>query len=52
MQPASVSTVKRQKGIRATPAGSEMKVRMMGSILEKKTVASPWRLNQSSAQSR
>ena len=41
MQPATVKSVKRQKGIRATPAGSEMKVRTIGSIRVKKTVASP-----------
>jgi hypothetical protein len=41
MQPATVSSVKRQNGIRATPAGSEMKVRTRGSIREKKTVALP-----------
>ena len=41
MQPSVVSTVKRQNGIRATPAGSEMNVRMIGSMREKKTVASP-----------
>ena len=29
-----------------------MKVRMIGSIRVKKTVASPWRWNQSSAQAR
>ena len=52
MQPASVSTVNRQNGIRATPAGSEMNVRMIGSIRVKKTVASPWRSNQRSAHSR
>ena len=52
MQPASVSRVKRQNGIRATPAGSEMKVRMIGSIRAKNTVASPWRSNQRSAHSR
>ena len=52
MQPSVVSTVKRQNGIRATPAGSEMKVRMIGSIRVKKTVASPWRSNQRSAHSR
>ncbi len=52
MQPASVSTEKRQNGIFATPAGSEMKVRMMGSIRVKNTVASPWRSNQRSASSR
>ena len=33
--------MKRQKGILATPAGSEMKVRTIGSIREKKTVAAP-----------
>ena len=52
MQPASVRTLKRQNGMRATPAGSEMNVRMIGSIREKKTVASPWRSNQRSAHSR
>ena len=41
MQPATVSTVKRQNGIRAMPAGSEMKVRITGSMREKKTVAEP-----------
>ena len=30
--------MKRQNGIRATPAGSEMNVRMTGSMREKKTV--------------
>ena len=52
MQPARVSAEKRQNGIRATPAGREMKVRMIGSIRVKKTVASPWRSNQRSAHSR
>ena len=52
MQPRVVSQVKRQNGILAMPAGSEMKVRMIGSIREKKTVASPWRWNQSSAHAR
>ena len=52
MQPASVNTVKRQNGMRATPAGSEMKVRMIGSIRVKNTVASPCRWNQRSAHSR
>ena len=52
MQPSSVSRLKRQKGIRATPAGSEMNVRMIGSMRVKKTVASPWRSNQRSAHSR
>ena len=33
--------VKRQNGIRAMPAGSEMNVRMIGSMRVKKTVASP-----------
>ena len=41
MQPASVSSVKRQKGIRATPAGSEMNVRMTGSIRLKKMAGAP-----------
>ena len=41
MQPSVVRTVKRQNGIRATPAGSEMNVRMIGSMREKNTVASP-----------
>ena len=40
-QPRNVSTLKRTIGIRATPAGSEMNVRMIGSIRVKKTVASP-----------
>ena len=44
--------MKRQNGIRATPAGSEMNVRMIGSMRVKKTVASPWRSNQRSAHSR
>ncbi len=41
MQPSVVSSVKRQNGIFATPAGSEMNVRMIGSMREKNTVASP-----------
>ncbi len=41
MQPSVVSTVKRQNGIRATPAGSEMNVRMIGSMRVKNTVAEP-----------
>ena len=41
MHPSVVRTVKRQNGIFATPAGSEMNVRMIGSMREKKTVASP-----------
>jgi hypothetical protein len=36
-----VKAVKRQNGIFATPAGSEMKVLTIGSIREKKTVAEP-----------
>ena len=40
-QPTRVRTVKRQNGIRATPAGSEMNVRMIGSMRVKNTVASP-----------
>ena len=51
MQPRIVSTLKRQNGMRATPAGSEMNVRMIGSIREKKTVASPCFSNQRSAHS-
>jgi len=41
IEPRVVRTVKRQNGIRATPAGSEMKVRMIGSMRLKKTVALP-----------
>ena len=37
--PASVRMLKRQNGIRATPAGREMKVRMIGSMRVKKTAA-------------
>ena len=33
--------MKRQNGIRATPAGSEMNVRTIGSMREKKTAAAP-----------
>ena len=44
MPPSSVRAPKRQNGILATPAGSEMKVRMIGSMRVKKTVASPWQL--------
>ena len=44
-----MKTVKRQNGIRATPAGSEMNVRTIGSMRVKNTVASPWRSNQRSA---
>ena len=40
-QPRNVNTLNRQNGIRATPAGSEMNVRMIGSIRLKNTVASP-----------
>src|SRR4051795_13484465 len=42
-QPATVKAVKRQNGIFATPAGSEMNVRMTGRSRVKNTVASPWR---------
>ena len=52
MHPRKEKSVKRQNGMRATPAGSEMKVRMIGSMRVKKTVASPWRSNQRSAHSR
>ena len=41
MIPAMLSTVNFQNGMRATPAGSEMKVRMTGSIREKNTAAAP-----------
>ena len=44
--------MKRQKGMRATPAGSEMNVRMIGSMRVKKTVASPCFSNQRSAHPR
>ena len=50
IEPSAVSQVKRQNGIFATPAGSEMKARTSGSRRAKKTVASPWRLNQPSTQ--
>jgi hypothetical protein len=52
MQPSSVSTVKRMNGIRATPAGSEMNVRTMGSIRLKNTAGAPQRSNQRSASAR
>src|SRR5918992_2474550 len=52
MQPSIVRMLKRQNGICATPAGSEMNVRMIGSIRVKKTVASPCFSNQRSAHSR
>ena len=41
MQPSVVSRVNFQNGIRATPAGSEMNVRMIGSMRVKNTVAAP-----------
>ena len=41
MQPIRVRTVKRQKGMRAMPAGSEMNVRMMGRQRESSTAQSP-----------
>ena len=40
-QPSHVRTVKRQNGIRATPAGSEMNVRTIGSMRLKNTVGAP-----------
>ena len=43
--------MKRQNGISATPAGSEMKVRTTGIMRPKKTVAEPWRANQLSVHS-
>ena len=42
--PRTENTMKRQSGIRAIPAGTEMNVRTIGSIREKKTVTSPQRL--------
>jgi hypothetical protein len=39
--PAIEKSRKRQMGMRATPAGTEMNVRTIGSMREKKTVASP-----------
>ena len=44
--------MKRQNGIRATPAGSEMKVRTIGSIRLQNTAASPWRSKKRSAVAR
>ena len=41
IEPSRVKAVKRQNGIFATPAGSEMKVRMIGRQREKSTVAVP-----------
>ena len=41
MHPISVRTVKRQKGMRAMPAGSEMKVRMIGRHRETSTAQEP-----------
>ena len=41
MQPGELRTVNFQNGIRATPAGSEMNVRMIGSIRQKKTARAP-----------
>jgi hypothetical protein len=41
MQPIRVRTVKRQKGIRAMPAGSEMKVRTIGRQRAISTAQSP-----------
>ena len=52
MHPAAVNSTKRPSGMRAEPAGSEMKVRTIGSIREKKTVAGPCFWNQRSAHSR
>ena len=52
MQPSVVSTVKRQNGIRATPAGSEMNVRMIGSMRVRNTVHEPYFSNQRSAHAR
>ena len=52
IEPARVKTMKRPSGILATPAGKEMKVRIIGSMRVKKTVAEPWRSNHRSAHSR
>ena len=41
MQPRKVSTEKRTNGIRAMPAGSEMNVRITGSMRLKNTTGSP-----------
>ena len=41
MQPRTVSTENRTNGIRAIPAGSEMNVRITGSIRLKNTTGSP-----------
>ena len=41
MIPAMLRNVNFQNGIRATPAGSEMKVRITGSMREKNTVGPP-----------
>jgi hypothetical protein len=41
IEPSVVRRAKRLTGIFATPAGTETKVRTIGSIREKKTVASP-----------
>ncbi len=51
-QPSVVRIVKRQNGIRAMPAGSEMNVRTIGSMRVKNTVAEPYFANQSSAHLR
>ena len=49
MHAEELQRVNLQNGIRATPAGSEMNVRTIGIIREKKTVASPCCSNQWSA---
>ena len=52
MQPMIVSTVKRQNGMRDTPAGNEMNVRMIGSTRAMSTAHEPYFSNQRSALSR
>lgn len=41
--PALVSTLKRHSGIRATPAGIEMRLRKIGTKRPKNTALPPWR---------
>ena len=52
MQPSAVKSVNFQKSILPKPAGSEMNVRTMGSMREKKTTGAPQRSNQCCAVSR
>ena len=50
--PRTEKATKRQSGIRAMPAGTEMNVRTIGSMREKNTVASPHRAKCRSAVAR